>query len=45
MPRGADDSWWDPSPDLSETYSRSHGIGGTFAKYERGYLYLHSWDP
>jgi|GEM_PF-5649106 len=37
-------SWWDPSPDLSETYFKVYPTGGLNVKYERGYLYLHSFD-
>ena len=44
QPKGRLDPWWDPSPDLSETYYRPYRTGCTFAKYERGYLYLHSFD-
>ncbi len=44
QPKGWLDPWWDPSPDLSETYYQPYRTGCTFAKYERGYLYLRSFD-
>jgi hypothetical protein len=39
------DPWWDPSRELAETYYSRRGMAWTFAKYERGYLYLHRADP
>lgn len=39
------DPWWDPSRELTETHYSRRGMAWTFAKYERGYLYLHSYDP
>lgn len=35
-------SWWDPSPSLESTHVSQAYHTWTFAKYERGYLYLES---
>jgi hypothetical protein len=39
-----DQSWWDVSTNLDDTYMfiDAQGDGWTLAKYENGYLYLHS---
>jgi hypothetical protein len=44
MLRKSELSWWDPSPDLSETYFKAYRTGALQAKYEGGYLYFRSWD-
>lgn len=36
--------WWDPSKSLESTFVWQGGHTWTFAKYERGYLYLGSLD-
>jgi hypothetical protein len=39
-----EDGWWDPSDSLDSTYVRQVYHTWTFAKFERGYLYLGSLD-
>jgi hypothetical protein len=36
--------WWDPSESLDNTFVRQVGDSWTYAKWERGYLYLKSLD-
>jgi len=45
MPSRVDTSWWDPSPDSGDTYSREWSTTCfTIAKYERGWLYVYALD-
>jgi hypothetical protein len=37
-------AWWNPTESLAETFVRQVGDNWTFAKRERGYLYLKSLD-
>ncbi len=41
---GEEETWWDVSTNLDDTYMfiDAQGDGWTLAKYENGYLYLHS---
>ena len=36
--------WWDPSESLAETFVKQSGDNWTYAKRERGYLYLKSLE-
>ncbi len=38
----AETDWWDPSESLEDTFVSQRGDIWTYAKYERGYLYLKS---
>ena len=41
-PLGPNPSWFDPSDDLSKTYVQQGGHCWTFAKHERGFVYVKS---
>jgi len=40
--QSATNSWWDPSDSMQNTFVWQGGTTWTFAKYERGHLYLES---
>ncbi len=44
QPDPAAPEWWNPSESLAETFVRHSGDNWTYAKRERGYLYLKSLE-
>ena len=41
---GFREQWWDPLPTLDATFVSNHGDHWTYAKYEKGYVYVKSLD-